>query len=91
VQGTGSPTCTFEFTNTGKEPLILQQVQPSCGCTAPVWTKEPIAPGEKGEILATYNPGGPMPFDKILTVRSNGNPSSIVLHIKGVVVTAPQE
>ncbi|MDR0295629.1 MAG: DUF1573 domain-containing protein [Prevotellaceae bacterium] len=91
VQSSGPQTCKFEFTNTGTEPVIIQQVQPSCGCTAPSWTKEPIAPGEKGEILATYNPGGAMPFDKILTVRSNGNPSSIILHIKGVVVAAPQE
>ena len=38
----------FEFTNTGSEPLIVQNVTPSCGCTTPTWTKEPVMPGEKG-------------------------------------------
>lgn len=88
VQNAGPQTHTFEFTNTGTEPLIIQNVQASCGCTTPGWTKEPVAPGQKGEVKATYNPGGVMPFDKTLTVRSNGTPGMIVLHIKGNVVAA---
>ena len=89
VQGSGPQTCKFEFTNTGTEAIVIQSVQASCGCTSPNWTKEPVAPGGKGEVLATYNPGGPAPFEKTLTVRSSGNPSAIYLRIKGVVV-APQ-
>lgn len=37
----------FEFTNTGKEPLIITDVQKTCGCTKTDWSKEPIAPGQK--------------------------------------------
>lgn len=91
IQNAGPQTYKFEFTNTGTEAIIIQRVQPSCGCTTPNWTKEPVAPGETGEVMATYNPGGLAPFDKTLTVTSNGTPSTIVLHIKGVVVAAPPQ
>ena len=39
----GKPvTWEFEFTNLGKEPLVLENVSASCGCTTPSWTKEPL-------------------------------------------------
>ena len=52
----GSVTHTFEFTNNGNSPLIVQDVKSSCGCTTPDWTREPVKPGEKGTITAEYNP-----------------------------------
>ncbi len=88
VQNSGPQTYTFEFTNTGAEAIIIQNVTASCGCTTPGWTKEPVAPGQKGEVKATYNPGAVMPFDKTLSVYSNAKPGFIVLHIKGKVVAA---
>ncbi len=88
AQNAGPQTYAFEFTNTGTEPLIIQNVSASCGCTTPGWTKEPVAPGAKGEVKATYNPSSVMPFDKTLSVTSNGTPGLIVLHIKGQVVPA---
>src|SRR5215204_6765023 len=45
-----SITHNFEFTNTGKEPLIISNAAGSCGCTVPEWPKEPIAPGAKAVI-----------------------------------------
>ena len=76
----------FQVTNSGNQPLILNNVQPSCGCTSPHWTKEPIMPGKTGIIKATYNSAGrPGPFNKSLTIISNvGSPK--ILHIKGNVV-----
>ena len=52
----GSPgNCTFIFTNTGKEPLILANVQTSCGCTTPSWTVDPVLPNKKGKIDVHYD------------------------------------
>ncbi len=83
----GDVSYTFTFSNKGNQPIILSSVTPSCGCTTPSWTKEPILPGKTGTITATYNPlGRPGPFDKSLTVISNGNPTSVLLRIKGEVV-----
>jgi hypothetical protein len=76
----------FEFTNTGKEPVIISNVQASCGCTTPSWTKEPVMPGKSGEITASYNSSGrPGAFNKTITVTSNATNPSQVLTLKGVV------
>ena len=86
----GPVTFVFEFTNAGTDPLILKNAQPSCGCTTPDWTKEPILPGKKGSIKVTYNPANrPGGFDKQITVTSDGNPSTQVLKIMGTVVPKP--
>ena len=61
--------CTFTFTNKGTKPVAIYQVLSSCGCTTAGWTKRPVAPGESGEVTATFlNDQGPYPFDKSLTV-----------------------
>ncbi len=76
----------FEFTNVGKEPVIVSNVQASCGCTTPSWTKEPVMPGKTGEITASYNSSGrPGAFNKTITVTSNASNPTQVLTLKGVV------
>ncbi|PQL93183.1 hypothetical protein C4S77_05855 [Apibacter adventoris] len=45
----------FHFTNKGKRPLVISEVRPSCGCTTPKYTKEPVAPGKKGSITVTFD------------------------------------
>jgi hypothetical protein len=86
----GLATFVFEFTNTGTDPLILKNVQASCGCTTPDWPREPILPGAKGSIKVTYNPAGrPGTFEKNITVTSDGNPESQAIKIKGVVNPKP--
>ena len=82
----------FVFTNTGNEPLILSKPRSSCGCTVPSWPKEPILPGEENKIKVTYNTKKVGAFNKTVTVYSNAkNKSSIVLRIKGKVVSKPTE
>ncbi len=81
----------FVFTNTGKAAVIINNVKASCGCTTPSWTKEPVAPGEKGTIVAQYNPQNrPGAFRKSITVTSNADPSTSVLYIKGNVTPKPK-
>ncbi len=83
----GKPvTTTFSFTNTGKVPLIISQVQGSCGCTATDYSKEPIAPGKKGFVTATYNAANMGAFHKTVTVTANTD-APVVLVIKGEVKT----
>ena len=77
--------CTFTFTNVGNAPLVINQAVASCGCTIPSYTKQPVAPGQKGEIKVTYNGKGKFPghFKKTITVRTNGNPEMTRLIIEG--------
>jgi|LauGreDrversion4_2_1035121.scaffolds.fasta_scaffold328429_2 hypothetical protein len=79
-------TYSFEFTNTGKTPVVISNVQPSCGCTTPDWTREPVMPGKTGKVTASYNSAGrPGNFNKTVTVMNNGQVSQIVLSIQGSV------
>jgi hypothetical protein len=82
----------FVFTNTGTAPLVLSNVQPSCGCTSPEWSREPIAPGSKGKIKAVYNSyGRPGVFQKHIMVKSNAKTAEVDLTIKGTVLATPPE
>ncbi|HYG53204.1 MAG TPA: DUF1573 domain-containing protein [Flavobacteriales bacterium] len=85
-----SVTHEFVFTNTGKEPLVISNAQGSCGCTVPVWPKEPIAPGKTGTIKVTFNSAGKMGAqDKTVTLTSNNKDGVVVLHMKGEVTAKP--
>lgn len=82
----GTPvTHEFKFTNTGKAPLIITNVQASCGCTTPSWTKEEVMPGGTGYIKATYNAAAVGQFNKTITVTANIETGFVQLTIKGEV------
>jgi hypothetical protein len=77
---------TFKFTNTGTQPLVLMDVRPSCGCTTPDWSKEPVQPGKTGVIKVKYNSAGrPGKFNKSITITSNIPNETKVLFISGSV------
>jgi hypothetical protein len=88
----GKVTCRFDFVNTGNAPLIINNVRTSCGCTSPGWTKNPILPGNKGYVEATYDPSHrPGAFQKTIMVQTNSEitPQKI-LKIKGDVIPRPE-
>ncbi|MBS1599229.1 MAG: DUF1573 domain-containing protein [Bacteroidetes bacterium] len=63
---------TFRFKNTGDKPLIIQKVQPSCGCTVAEQPNEPVLPGEEGVIKASFNSEGRIGINhKTLYVTAN--------------------
>jgi len=83
----GSVTCDFVLTNNSAVPILITNATASCGCTRPVWTKEPIEPGKKGTVSVTYNPLGRVaPFDKPVMVYINTLSKPMSLKIKGTVV-----
>lgn len=83
--------CEFKFKNTGKEPLVLTNVYSSCGCTVPVWPKEPIMPGKSETIKVKYNTYRLGTINKKVTVISNAENGTIELFIKGNVSAKPAE
>lgn len=65
-------THIFTYENTGNEALVISSVRTSCGCTAPDWNREPLAPGEKTEMTIKFNSRGKMGMqNKIITITSN--------------------
>lgn len=86
----GKVTTIFTFKNEGMEPLVLSNVRASCGCTTPKWPREPIEPGQTGEITVTYNPNGrPGRFTKTVTITSNATEPTTRVTIKGEVIPKP--
>ncbi|MCC5943963.1 MAG: DUF1573 domain-containing protein [Bernardetiaceae bacterium] len=87
-----SVTRIFKFENTGAYPLVISQVRTTCGCTAPTWPREPIAPGEKSEITIVFNSRGKMGKQrKTITVISNAENSDAKLVLSGnIVMPEPQ-
>lgn len=86
----GKVTTIFTFKNEGMEPLVLSNVRASCGCTTPKWPRQPIEPGQTGEITVTYNPNGrPGRFTKTVTITSNATEPTTRVTIKGEVIPKP--
>jgi hypothetical protein len=75
----------FTFTNTGNAPLIITDAKSSCGCTIPTWTKEPVAPGGKGELLVKFNGSGQNQVTKTITVTANTEKGQEQLRIQAFV------
>ena len=76
----------FEFTNTGKGPLVIESAKATCGCTQPSYPFIPIEPGERGYIGVTYNSVGKEGQQKpLITVRSNASKEPIALMLTGFV------
>ena len=81
-----SSKCEFIFTNTGKEPLIIEKAKGSCGCTVPDWPKDPIAPGESAAIKVNYDEKRVGPYTKSITITSNAKTSPKIVKVKGKVI-----
>jgi hypothetical protein len=81
---------TFYFTNTGIADLVLKTVKPSCGCTTPEWSQDPVPPGGKGEIKVVFPSFGYAGEEsKTITVIYNGKPPQTMLKF-GVTVIEKQ-
>lgn len=81
----------FTFKNSGKAPLILTNVSPTCGCTVAEYTKEVIKPGQKGFIRVTFNAASLGAFNKSIAVHSNVSEQPFILGFKGEVITPQTE
>ncbi len=85
----GKPvSVTFKYINVGEEPLIITNVESTCGCTIPsVEPKQgtPVLKGQSGSITLTYNAAVAAPFTKFVKITSNSKTPTKMLYIKGEV------
>lgn len=80
-------THSFRFTNTGRVPLLINDARSTCGCTVPRWPKDPIAPGESGEIRVEFNTTNKKGLqEKPVTITANTYPSANRIFLKGKVL-----
>jgi len=79
------PLRKLKFENTGTEPLVIKNARGSCGCTVPIWPKEPILPGETEYLEIRYATNRIGPFSKKVTLTTNetsAKPHVIKVHGK---------
>jgi hypothetical protein len=87
----GKPvTHNFTVENIGKDTLKIEQVQASCGCTTPEWSKEPVLAAGKTTIKVGYNAAAEGPFEKSITIYYNGGQVK-QFTIKGNVWKTPDQ
>ncbi len=84
VKGTPK-TVTFEFVNTGNDPIVISSAKGQCGCTNVEYSKEPVLFNKKGFVKVTYNASNVGVFNKSITVVTNTSEQTILLNIKGEV------
>lgn len=78
---------TYKIKNSGEAPLIIQSAQPSCGCTVPKWSQEPIPAGGTGFVTAEFDSSGKVGINnKTITVTANTWPKVTTLRFKAMVV-----
>lgn len=83
----GTVSHEFQFTNTGDANLVIIDAKAQCGCTKPEYPLNPVAPGKKSKIKVTFNPYAQVgTFEKMITIRTNGNPGKVRLKITGTVL-----
>ena len=77
----------FKFENTGNEPLIITNVQTTCGCTAPNWPRDPVIPGQESVIKVVFNSAGKIGRqNKVITIISNAtNPTNKVTIVTNIL------
>ncbi|MFK7936957.1 MAG: DUF1573 domain-containing protein [Saprospiraceae bacterium] len=77
---------TFSFTNIGKAPLLISDARSTCGCTVADYPKEPIAPGEAGEIEVNFNTIKKRNRQKkVVTLTANTYPAETKVALEGFV------
>lgn len=74
---------SFMIKNVGNKPLIIQDINTSCGCTTVSYSKEPVQPGKEMKLDVSYKADHPEHFSKTLTVYCNAESSPIRLIISG--------
>jgi len=86
VKEGGKVSYKYVFKNTGQAPLIIQSAQPSCGCTVPTWSQEPIPVGGEGHVTAEFDTNGKQGINnKTITVTANTWPKVTTLRFKAMV------
>lgn len=86
------PLRKITFKNTGTEPLVISNAKGSCGCTVPTWPREPILPGEVGEIEVRYDTKRPGAINKTIKITTNEVVNSHTVRVIGnIAAETPQE
>lgn len=86
IEKDSDPYREISFTNTGSEPLIIENAKGSCGCTVPTWPKEPVMPGESSSIKIRYSTNRIGKINKTVQITTNEGGAPHVIRVQGEVL-----
>ena len=89
IEYASDPLRTLGFKNTGNEPLVISNAKGSCGCTIPTWPREPIAPGETGEIQIRYDTKRVGAINKTVKITTNEAVNTHTVRVIGQIAAQP--
>lgn len=82
----GDVTHTFTMENRGSNPVVIYNIQTSCGCTTTKYSHKPLMKGETSTIEIAFDPRfRPGHFMKDIYVYTSAESDPIILKIKGDV------
>lgn len=76
---------TFKFKNTGETPIVISNVRPSCGCTAPDWDTSPVLPDSTSSINIEFDARDEGYFNKMIKVFFHGQRKGFKIYVEGYV------
>ena len=86
VEGGGTVSHVFTFTNTGDAPLLITAIQVNCSCTKTTYTRQPVPAGGKGEVKVTYDPKRQSgTFNKTINVYTNATEPRSIITVSGSI------
>ncbi len=81
----------YHFKNTGNKALLISDVKAECGCTVPVWPREPIMPNQESDIKIQFNSSGKSEnINKKVTIFANTDPVETILTFTAYVKKRPE-
>ena len=91
IEYNSDPLRKVKFTNTGTEPLVIENARGSCGCTVPDWPKNPIAPGESATIDVRYDTKRVGRISKSITITTNEENGTHRLQVIGEILPKEED
>ena len=85
----GKVSHTFVFRNNGNTPVVVNEIYSGCGCIGKVLSKDPVKPGEKGQVIITFSPDYKSGFfSKEIVVYSNNGQQYNRIWVEGIIKPA---
>jgi hypothetical protein len=84
-------TAVFKFSNKGRNPLQVTDVDAGCGCLKTEWSKESLSRGKHGEIRITYDAMQLGHFDRYIDVYTNADSQPTRIRMQALVDTVERQ
>ena len=76
----------FKFKNISGEPITIDNIRTTCGCTAPDWSLDPVEADSTNQLRIEFNAAKPGYFRKRIKVFFSSQRKAEILYVEGFVL-----